>query len=342
MIDHTHLVGFRIPHTEFDVAGQCGNVEWHGIGGVERRDAVRAKLAIRTPFCQSVPDGLLSGVLSLPCHIVSDAHVGAAPPATADALVEFLRRLRGQPGSLLLNGDILDFWFEWRRSIPSFALPVLGALSELSASGTPITWIAGNHDCWGGDVLRDLVGVTYQTTPLRTTLGVWDLEVEHGDGLRGDADRGYLRVKPILRHPLSVWAFKLIHPDLGTRLALGTSTASRVHSAEDNGIGLRDIAIARIMARGGPSAVVFGHSHVAGITRAANGGVYANPGGWGDVPRYLRLTKTRLELLEFSVSGEDRCLDFVEHRADEALPNASEGVGRVGGDKAMRSADPIR
>ncbi len=306
---------------------------WRGVGGKWQK--LRAKLGAHDPFCQSVPDGLVSGVLPFPCHIVSDAHVGAAPAATADALVGFLRRLRGQPGSLVLNGDILDFWFEWRRSMPSFALPVLGALRELRAAGMPITWIAGNHDCWGGEVLRDIVGVTYQTTPLRAKLGAWDLLVEHGDGLRGDADRGYLRVKPILRHPLSVWAFKLIHPDFGTRLALGTSNASRVHSAEDNGIGLRDLAIARVMAPGGPNVVVFGHSHVAGITRAPNGGVYANPGAWGDVPRYLKLTATRLELYEVSDSGEDRCLDAVERGTDEALSDPAKRVRGISRDEPV-------
>ncbi len=270
-----------------------------------------------------------------PIYLLSDAHVGAARPAASAALVQFLRRLRGQPGTLILNGDILDFWFEWRRSIPSFALPVLGALTELRAAGMTIHWIAGNHDCWGGSVLRDVVGVEYQTTPLRVRVGCWDLEVEHGDGLRGEADRRYLLVKPLLRHPLSVWAFKLLHPDIGTRLALGTSEVSRVHSAEDNGAGLRDVALKRIASPGGPNLVVFGHSHVAELTRAPNGGVYANPGGWGDVPRYLRLTSSRIELLEPVESGEDRCLDYVEHRADEALPDTAERLGRIGGDEAM-------
>ncbi len=271
----------------------------------------------------------------LPIYLLSDAHVGAAPAATTDALVRFLRRLRGRPGSLILNGDILDFWFEWRRSMPTFALPVLGALTELRAAGMTIHWIAGNHDCWGGSILRDVVGVEYQTTALRTRAGRWDLEVEHGDGLRGAPDRRYLLVKPVLRHPLSVWAFKLIHPDFGTRLALGTSEASRVHTAQDNGTGLRDVALRRIAQPGGPNLVVFGHSHVAGLTRAPNGGVYANPGGWGDVPRYLKLTSSRIELLEPSDSSEDRCLDFVEYGSDEALPDPSEHVGRVGGDEPM-------
>ncbi len=275
---------------------------------------------------------------TLPWYILSDCHVGAAPAATTDALLAFLRRLRGNPGSLVLNGDILDFWFEWRRSIPTFALPVLGALGELRAAGMPITWIAGNHDCWGGEVLRRDLGITFQTTPLRASVGQWRVDIEHGDGLRGAADAGYLRIKPILRHPLSVWAFKLLHPDFGTRLALGTSGASRVHTAADSGIGLRDVALARMTGADAPNLVVFGHSHVAGLTRGASGGVYANPGGWGDVPRYLRLTEDRIELLELTSSGEDRRLDMVQRRSDEALPDTTEGVGRIGRDEAVREA----
>ncbi len=274
-------------------------------------------------------------VTATPCYILSDCHVGAAPEPTTSALISFLRRLRGTSGALVLNGDILDFWFEWRRSIPSFALPVLAALAELRASGMPITWIAGNHDCWGGDVLRRDLDITYQTTPLRFALGGWNVLVEHGDGLRGAANRGYLRIKPILRHPLSRWAFSLVHPDFGTWLALGTSTASRVHSAEDNGVGLRDVALERLSERDGPNLVVFGHSHVAGLTRFPNGGVYANPGGWGDVPRYLKLTERRLELLELQPSGEDRRLDLIEHRADEALSDTTEGLGCVSDDEAI-------
>jgi UDP-2,3-diacylglucosamine hydrolase len=273
-------------------------------------------------------------VLRLPCYLLSDAHVGAAPPAQTAALVAFLRSLRGQPGSLVLNGDILDFWFEWRRSIPTFALPVLAALHELAASGMPILWLAGNHDCWGGAVLRDTVGVAYQTTPVRTALGAWDLQIEHGDGLRGAADRGYLRIRPILRHPLSVWLFKLIHPDLGTRFALGTSETSRVHSAADDGVGLRDVALRRLETTDGPTLVVFGHSHVAGLTRAPRG-VYANPGAWADASRYLCIQQSRVELREFVPSGEDRCLDVVHHGTDDALGKSTEPVRRIGGNEPV-------
>jgi UDP-2,3-diacylglucosamine hydrolase len=273
-------------------------------------------------------------VLQSPCYVLSDAHVGAAPLARRDALIAFLRQLRGKSGSLVLNGDILDFWFEWRRSVPTFAIPVLAALHELAASGMPIVWLAGNHDCWGGAVLRETIGVRYQTAALRLPFGAWDLNIEHGDGLRGHADRGYLRIKPILRHPLSVWLFKLIHPDFGTRLALGTSETSRVHSAADDGVGLQHVALGRIAADNGPTLVVFGHSHVAGLTRGARG-VYANPGAWADASRYLCITDSRVELREFIPSGEDRCLDAVDYGTKNTLREPVEAVGRIGTDETV-------
>ena len=275
-------------------------------------------------------------MLPLPIRILSDAHIGAAPPAAATTLLAHLRGLRGAPGSLVLNGDILDFWFEWRRSVPSFALPVLGAISELVASGMPVTWLAGNHDCWGGDVLRREVGVTFQAHALRVQAGAWDLEVFHGDGLRGAADAQYRRMRAVLRHPLSIWGFKLLHPDLGTRLALGTSSVSRqVKHAVDEGIGLRDAAFARMAQPGGPTLVVYGHSHVAGIDRAPHGGVYANPGAWAEAPRWLEVTATRVALRERAASGEVHDLDVAERLAEEALPDAQEGRGGVGRDEAV-------
>lgn len=275
-------------------------------------------------------------MLPLPIRILSDAHIGAAPPSATTTLLAELRALRGAPGSLVLNGDILDFWFEWRRSVPSFALPVLGAIGELVASGMPVTWLAGNHDCWGGEVLRRELGVSFGAEALRVRAGAWDLEVFHGDGLRGDVDRTYRRMRAVLRHPASIWGFRLLHPDLGTRLALRTSRASRnAQHAEDEGAGLRDAAFARMAMPGGPTLVVYGHSHVAGIDRAPNGGVYANPGAWAEAPRWLEVTATRVVLRERAASGEVHDLDAAERPGEEALPDAQEGLGRVGGDEAV-------
>ena len=57
-------------------------------------------------------------MLPAPCYVISDTHLGAAPPDVERALLAFLRSLRGRARSLLINGDLFDFWFEWRTVIP--------------------------------------------------------------------------------------------------------------------------------------------------------------------------------------------------------------------------------
>jgi UDP-2,3-diacylglucosamine hydrolase len=293
---------------------------------------------MRAP-CPARLGGYTPRVLPTPVRILSDCHIGAAPAESERTLIAFLRSLHGQPGSLLLNGDVLDFWFEWRRSVPTFALPTLGALRALRDTGMPITWIAGNHDCWGGRVLRETIGVDYRLDGWRGRVGAWDVQVEHGDGLRGAADRRYRALRTVVRHPLSMWLFSLLHPDFGTRLALGSSQASRVHGAADDGIGLRDIAVARLSAADGPSVVVFGHSHVSGLTRAPRG-VYANPGAWGDRPRYLHIEASRVELREWRAEGSDECLDAVDHAgtSSHSAPQLTETVPRSSAPVEGRSA----
>lgn len=81
---------------------------------------------------------------------------------------------------------------------------MLGELGRLVDGGLPVLWIAGNHDCWGGEVLRRDIGVTYHEGPWRGTLGGWDTLIEHGDGLREKEDAPYRRLRAVLRHPWAI------------------------------------------------------------------------------------------------------------------------------------------
>jgi UDP-2,3-diacylglucosamine hydrolase len=121
-------------------------------------------------------------VLAPPCYIISDIHLGHASPDTERQLVSFLRAIPGRASSLLINGDLFEFWFEWKSVVHRSGVRVLAALMDLRDAGVPVTMLAGNHDCWGGDVLRD-AGVDFQLGPWTGTLGGWRARVEHGDGL---------------------------------------------------------------------------------------------------------------------------------------------------------------
>ena len=257
-----------------------------------------------------------------PSFVISDTHLGAAHPEVERSLLAFLRTLGGRAGSLIINGDLFDFWFEWRSVIPRTGFRVLAALADLAESGVEILWIAGNHDCWGGEVLRRDVGVTYHVGPWTGDVAGWRARVEHGDGLRAVEDRRYRLLRGILRHPLSIRAFRLLHPDLGSRLANGSSHASRTYRAHDEGAGLREIAMSALQADLALDLVVFGHSHVAALDRAPSGGVYANPGSWLDAPAFLIVTPDRLELRRWSGSAEGECVDALDRPAEKALPQA--------------------
>ena len=258
-------------------------------------------------------------MLPSPCYVISDTHLGAAPPEVERQLLAFLRSLRGRAGSLLINGDLFDFWFEWRTVIPRTGFRVLAALADLADEGVQVVWIAGNHDCWGGDVLRRDVGVLYHEGPWRGQIAGWRAHVEHGDGLRGAADRRYRLLRGVIRHPLSIRAFRLLHPDVGSRLANGSSHASRTYRAHDEGTGLREVAAARLAADPSLELVVYVHSHVATVVRVPGGGLYANPGSWLDAPAFLRVTPERLELRRWGGSAEGDRIDAFDRLPQKAL-----------------------
>lgn len=276
-------------------------------------------------------------VLPSPCYVFSDTHLGAAPTDVERQLLAFLRRLAGHAGALVINGDLFEFWFEWNWVIPRASFRVLAALADLVEAGTPILWVAGNHDCWGGDVLRRDVGVDYHVGEWTGSLAGWKTRIEHGDGLREVEDRKYRRLRAVLRHPASVWAFRhLMHPDWGSRLAAGSSHASRTYQARDGGRGLRAVALAELEARPDVELLIYGHSHVAALERAPGGGVYANAGSWMTGPTYLRVEAQRISLMTWDGSAEGQCLDTLDRRTEESLPEAQKVIGRVGRNEPMR------
>lgn len=269
-------------------------------------------------------------MLPVPCLVFGDTHIGAAPADVERRVLAFLRAARRRAASVVVNGDLFDFWFEWRHVLPRRGFRIVAALGDLVDAGIPVRWQAGNHDCWGGDLLVRDLGIDYSAAPFDGRIGEWHAWIHHGDGLREEADRGYRKWQRVLRHPAAIRAYRWLHPDVGTALALGTSKTSRAHNAHDEGAGLRDVAFARMAGVSGPDLVIFGHSHAAALLRAPSGGVYANAGSWLDAPTFLRIDASRVTLLSWAdaSSAEPDELDALDRLAEES---AREGGERVGG-----------
>ena len=242
-------------------------------------------------------------VLPGPAYVISDTHLGFATRDVERALLRFFRHLHGRAGSLVINGDLFEFWFEWRHVMPRGTFRVLAAIAELRDSGIPVLMIAGNHDCWGGEILRDDVGIDFRVDPWEGQLAGWRTRVEHGDGLRGKEDRGYRALRRVLRSPLSIRLFRWLHPDWGSALADRSSHASRTYVARDGGAGLRESATRRL-GLSDLDLLIYGHSHVAELRRIGDA-VYANAGSWLDQPTFLRITPEKIELRRWDDGDSD-------------------------------------
>jgi UDP-2,3-diacylglucosamine hydrolase len=257
-------------------------------------------------------------VLPSPCYVFSDAHLGVASPDIEQALLAFLRSLRGRAGSLVINGDLFDFWFEWRSVMPRRGYRILAALADLREAGMPVLWIAGNHDCWGGEILRTDVGVDFHVGPWEGTIAGWRVRIEHGDGLRPREDRPYRALRRVLRSPLAIRTFRLLHPDFASRVALGSSHTSRAIRPETNGQGLRNVALDTLASAPALDLLIFGHSHVRALERITSGGVYANPGAWMFDPCYLRIDEREVAVVRWDGSAEGNRIDAVDRSAEES------------------------
>ena len=198
----------------------------------------------------------------------------------------------------------------------------LSALADLHDAGIHVLMIAGNHDCWGGEILSRDVGLSYHVGEWDGVLAGWRTHVEHGDGLRSMEDRMYRMLRRVLRHPISIRAFRWLHPDLGSRLAHSSSAACRARRASDGGAALRNIALSWLESHAATELVVYGHTHVAALERAPSGGIYANAGSWLVVPTYLVVTPDVVELRRWRGSAESELLHSLDRRPEKALTQA--------------------
>jgi UDP-2,3-diacylglucosamine hydrolase len=235
-------------------------------------------------------------------YIASDIHLGATGREKERRFVSFLEHVGRDGRTLLLAGDLFDFWFEYGEVVPGRHFRVLAALAALVDAGVPVTLLGGNHDGWGGRFLRDEVGVAFHAGSVRLELGGRPALAVHGDGL-GSGDVGYKILKAVIRSRPAVAGFRVLHPELGTRLARSVSK-----TAEHAAAGRVDTARAAAIegwARGALAAapelawVVCGHTHQPAIVEVEPGRYYLNAGDWlvhdsyitvdgGGVPRLER------------------------------------------------------
>jgi UDP-2,3-diacylglucosamine hydrolase len=226
-----------------------------------------------------------------PFIVVSDVHLGAVPKTTERAFIEFLGYVAESASGLLINGDLFDVWIASRHFVVRDHLRVLAAIANVVEAGIPVYFVGGNHDAleYGGELLRDDLGVVILEEPARLKVGSLQALVIHGDGV-GSSNTLYRKRHPILRSRWFRWVVqRLVHVDrIYDAVARSSATkemAARHADGRDTGpkpaAPLIEAWAREAVARNPEiDLVLAGHSHLPADVEVAPRRYYINSGDW--------------------------------------------------------------
>ena len=229
----------------------------------------------------------------------SDAHLGAPHGANSaesrNKVLEFLEHVKTSGHGLFIVGDLFDFWFEYRHAVLNRHFAVLAKLHELHNCGIPIDYLAGNHDMWVGDFLREQVGLSIHHHGLERELCGYRCFITHGDGA-AKRDSGYRLLKRIMKHPFNVFLYRMLSPDIGVPLADYMSGSSRKYKVRDSRWDreYRDYGLQKLAE--GYDLFMMGHTHKP-KQEEVEGKILINLGDWMRHFTYCRLDENGPRLL---------------------------------------------
>lgn len=218
---------------------------------------------------------------------IGDAHLRGLADPNQKRLVKFLDGL-GDVDTLVLLGDVFDFWTGFKGVVYWQYVPVLNSLIRLRESGVHIIYLEGNHDFAMGEFFKGVLGASVFPNSVETELDGMKVYLAHGDVIAGGFGHA------LWRHFLRSAVFRLAARATGEQFVWNTamrmSTKSRAYNKGCEKIEAKLKAYALWKIKNGARAVILGHSHVAGVHKEKAAGktaVYANPGSWVNNGSYL-------------------------------------------------------
>ncbi len=167
-------------------------------------------------------------------YFISDLHLGASYITDTRAhelrIVNFLKSIANDCRRLILLGDILDYWWEYRSVVPRGFVRFFGALASLADDGVEIIWFKGNHDIWIFDYLPKEIGLTVHDGIMVTEFDGKRFLMEHGDGI-GRLPWSFRKLRALFRSPTAQRLYASIHP----RWTIGFAHSWSSHSRKNGG-----------------------------------------------------------------------------------------------------------
>ncbi|MCD1607780.1 UDP-2,3-diacylglucosamine diphosphatase [Stutzerimonas kunmingensis] len=193
--------------------------------------------------------------------LISDLHLEEKRPDITRAFLHFLATRARQAEALYILGDFFEVWIGDDAMTP-FQQSIADALRALSERGTRIYLMHGNRDFMLGKGFCRAAGCTLLGDPSVVELGGERVLLMHGDSLC-TRDEGYMRLRRLLRNPLSL--FILRHLPLSTRRKLArklrNESRAQTRMKASDIIDVTPELIPRVLAEHGVRTLIHGHTH---------------------------------------------------------------------------------
>jgi UDP-2,3-diacylglucosamine hydrolase len=237
---------------------------------------------------------------------ISDLHLQASHPRTAEAFFRFLAERAAHAERLYLLGDIFEYWAGDDDLDDPFNRSVAAALRRVSEGGTAVYWLGGNRDFLVGTGFADAAGLTLLPEPHVATIGGRQVVLVHGDAQCTD-DVKYMAFRAQVRDP--AWQRQFLAMPLAQRKAIiaGLREGSRAAHGEKS-YEIMDVtpaAIAALHADSGTDVIIHGHTHRPALHEADGKQRYVLPdweldadpvrGGWIAIDADGRILRVDLD-----------------------------------------------
>lgn len=193
--------------------------------------------------------------------LISDLHLEEKRPDITRAFLGFLETRAPAAEALYILGDFFEVWVGDDGMTP-YQHQIASALRVLSDSGTRVYLMHGNRDFMIGRAFCREAGCTLLRDPHIATFRSERVLLMHGDSLC-TRDEGYMRMRRLLRNPLSLF---ILH---SLSLAKRQRIASKLRSTskEETRMKASDIVdvtadeVIKVMRRHKVRTLIHGHTH---------------------------------------------------------------------------------
>lgn len=241
-------------------------------------------------------------------YFASDFHLGI--PSFESSLIRekkicrWLEIIKKDASEIFLVGDLFDFWYEYKYTVPKGNVRLLGKIAELSDAGIKIHFFTGNHDLWMKNYFIEELNVIIHHQPIVKTFNNKTIYIGHGDGL-GPNDNWYKLLKSIFANKICQWLFSRLHPNLAFYIAKKSSKRSRliIGNNDEKFLGTENewlfLFCRNYLKTNKIDYFIFGHRHLPLDLDVDGKARYINLGEWINYNTYAVLTDQKISLLEF-------------------------------------------